>query len=158
MNSSSYFAFYFFKLGAVMFCVVGALMLHALFFPEAAVVRVLGPDQSLGEIAAVVAAVAVMTAISHFMFFKIRVIRYNDERVEIANGAETVSTSWENISSVSKVAGWAPPLYRMTFKDGTPPAHFIMSMFFFAYVIFWSWDFTGFYQYAQERIDAANTT
>ena len=40
----------------------------------------------------------------------------------------------------------------MTFRDDSEPAYFVMSMFFYAYVVFWSWDFTGFYKYAQERI------
>jgi hypothetical protein len=85
------------------------------------------------------------------MFFRIRVIRYDEENIEIINGEESQTITWSDVRSVSKVLTVVPPLYRMTFKDDSEPAYFVMSMFFYAYAIIWSWDFSGFYKFAQEK-------
>ena len=107
-----------------------------------------------GEVLLLLGLSVGLVFLAKFMFFRIRVIRYDAKNIEIVNGSDTDRATWGDVKSVSKVIGVAPPLYRMVFKDDREPAYFVMSMFMYAYAIFWSWDFTGFYSFAQERIES----
>ncbi len=109
-------------------------------------------DPTDAEVLLLVGLITGLVFLAKFMFFRIRVIRYDDERIEIINGSDSDTVPWRDVKSVSKVISVAPPLYRMVFKDDREPAYFVMSMFAYAYVIIWSWDFTGFYKFAQEKI------
>ena len=111
-------------------------------------------DPTAGEVLLLFGVSAGLVFLAKFMFFRIRVIRYDGENIEIVNGSETDKVTWGDVKSVSKVIAVAPPLYRMAFKDDREPAYFVMSMFMYAYAIFWSWDFTGFYSFAQEKIES----
>ena len=146
MKQSSYIAFYFFKVAGIGFCIMGLILLYAIVFSD------------VSDVITAIVVMPIAFAVAYFMFFRMRVIRYNHDIVEILNGSESIRTSWSNVRSVSKLFCCAPPLYRMTFRDNTRPAYFIMSMFFYVYVIFWAWDFTGFYQFAKARIAETRTT
>jgi len=151
VKSSSYFAYYFYKFVALMFVFVALASVHSLVFPEQSIMSNSPVDASAGEIIVLLGLSCALVFLARFMFFRIRVMRYDDSSVEIINGNESRTVSWNNVRTVSKVLAVVPPLYRMTFKDDSEPAYFVMSMFFYAYAIVWSWDFTGFYKFAQEK-------
>ena len=113
-------------------------------------------DLSSGDTLFALFVYALCFVLAKFMFFRIRVIRYDEDGVEIINGDESRVVAWRDVRSVSKVLTVVPPLYRMTFKDGSEPAYFVMSTFFYAYAIVWSWDFTGFYKFAREKLSRSN--
>jgi hypothetical protein len=158
MKHSSYFAYYFLKFAGIGFLAMGLILLHAIIFPNASVVEGFNTESSTSDTISAIAFLPIIFAVAYFTFFRIRVIRYDDYAVEVLNGSKLIRTSWGNVRNVSKVIGCAPPIYRMSFKDETQPAYFIMSMFFFVYVAFWSWDFTGFYKYAKEKIAETRNT
>ena len=135
------------------------LMAQALMFPSFAIISVEGESpKTAWDWLFTIGIFILFIAIAYFMYFKIRVIRYDNEKVEVINGSDVYQTEWGNVENVSKVFGCAPPLYRMTFKDGAQAAYFVMSMFFYAYAVFWSWDFTGFYKFARSKINYEQDT
>lgn len=154
MDSSSYVAYYFYKLAALMFVFLALASVHSLVFPEQSIMSGAPVDPTAGEVLLLLGLSVGLVFLAKFMFFRIRVIRYDGEYIEIVNGSDTDRVTWGDVRSVSKVIGVAPPLYRMVFKDDREPAYFVMSMFMYAYAIFWSWDFTGFYSLAQEKIES----
>jgi len=151
MTHSSYVAYYLFKLWGVGALALALALLHDFVFPEAVYFDDLGPTAPAFEMLYAALVIPFAVAVAFFMFFRIRVIRYDDTVVEIINGSDCVRSTWADVRSVSKVFGCAPPLYRMTFRNNEKPAYFIMSMFC-VYAFFWSWDFTGFYPYAKRKI------
>ncbi len=158
LGSSSYFAYYFFKFAAAMVFLTGIIGLHALAFPDSTFVEPPPKDLPPVQLVWLIFVLLLCFYIAKFMFFRICVIRYDNRNIEINKSGESRIVPWEDVRNVSKVPTAAPPLYRMTFKDGSEPAYFVMSMFFYVYVIFWSWDFTGFYGYAKERIARSQGT
>ncbi|MEO0365948.1 MAG: hypothetical protein AAF265_10680 [Pseudomonadota bacterium] len=120
--------------------------------PKQSILEIASIDRTLGEILLVLGVSVVLVLLAKFMFFRIRVISYNDEKIEIRSGSENDTVSWQDVRSVSRVVAVVPPLYRMAFKDDRKPAHFVMSMSPYVQVGIWSWDFTGFYKFAQEKI------
>lgn len=156
MKSSSYIAYYFFKFFALMLLFMGLAGIHGLVFPEHSVFDPPPIELSVAQVLFALAVFVLCFVLAKFMFFRIRVIRYDDNNIEIVNGDETRTVKWDDVRSVSKILTAVPPLYRMTFKDDSEPAYFVMSMFFYAYAIIWSWDFTGFYKFAQEKIAQSN--
>jgi len=156
VKSSSYVAYYFYKFAALMFVFLALASVHSLVFPEQSIMSNAPVDPTPGEVLLLLGLSVGLVFLAKFMFFRIRVIRYNDERIEIINGSESNTVSWRDVKSVSKVISVVPPLYRMVFKDDREPAYFVMSMFAYAYAIIWSWDFTGFYKFAQEKIAQSN--
>lgn len=154
MDSSSYVAYYFYKIAAMVLVFLALASVHSLLFPEQSIMSGSPADPTAEEVLVLLCLSVGLLFLAKFMFFRIRVIRYDGENIEIVNGSETDRVTWGDVKSVSKVIGVAPPLYRMDFKDDREPAYFVMSMFMYAYAIFWSWDFTGFYSFAQERIES----
>ncbi len=139
-----------------MFLFIGLAGIYGLVFPEHSLFRSPSADLTVWHILYALAVFVLCFPLAKFMFFRIRVIHYDHNNIEIINGSESRTVTWNEVRSVSKVLAVAPPLYRMTFKDDSEPAYFVMSMFFYVYVIIWSWDFTGFYNFAQERIEGSN--
>lgn len=156
MKSSSYIAYYFYKFGALMFVFLALASIHSLVFPGQSILSNAPADPTSGEVMLLLGLSVGLIFLAKFMFFRIRVIHYNDEKIEIINGSESDTVSWRDVKSVSKVISVVPPLYRMTFKDDRESAYFVMSMFAYAYAVIWSWDFTGFYKLAQEKIAQLN--
>ena len=156
MKSSSYVAYYFYKFAALMFLFLALASVHSLVFPEQSIMSNPPVDATAGEILLLLGLSVGLVFLAKFMFFRIRVIRYDDETIEIINGSESDTVSWREVESVSKVISVVPPLYRMVFKDDREPAYFVKSMFAYAYAIIWSWDFTGFYKFALEKIAESN--
>jgi len=153
VKSSSYVAYYFFKFVALMLVLFAIMSLFAVLWPERAFH---GPPLSEApwwEVLALLCVSFLCFPLAKFMFFRIRVIQYDEDCVEIINGKESRTVKWEDVWRVSKVPGSAPPLYRMTFNDNSEPAYFVMSMSFYVTVIFWSWDFTGFYKFAKRKTE-----
>jgi ABC-type Fe3+-siderophore transport system permease subunit len=153
VDSSSYVAYYFYKFAALMFVFLALASVHSLAFPEQSIMSSAPVDPTTGEVLLLIGLSIGLIFLAKFMFFRIRVIRYDAENIEIINGSDTERVTWGDVKSVSKVIGVVPPLYRMVFKVEREPAYFVMSMFLYAYAIIWSWDFTGFYSFAQERIE-----
>lgn len=135
-----------------MFLSMGLAGIHALAFPGHGLFDLPPDGLTVRDTLFALAVFALSFVLAHFMFFRIRVIRYDEDNVEIIDGGESRAVAWRDVRSVSKVWTVVPPLYRMTFKDGSEPAYFVMSTFFYAYAIVWSWDFTGFYKFAREKI------
>ncbi|MCH6259352.1 hypothetical protein MLD52_22550 [Puniceicoccaceae bacterium K14] len=62
---------------------------------------------------------------------------------------------WSEASRVVKIPGWTPPMYRMSFRNGDKPIYFAMSWWNVSIGV-WAWDFTGFYDFAKNMIEAEN--
>ena len=140
-----------------MLFVLGLTGVHAILFPASSFFDPPPSDLSTAQFVLSIGTFVLCFALAKFMFFRIRVIRYDNEKVEVINGGRSRTVKWEDVRGVSKVISVVPPLYRMTFKDGSEPAYFVMSMFFYAYAIIWSWDFTGFYKFARDRIEQSKS-
>ena len=68
------------------------------------------------------------------------------------NGKKT-DYRWSEVSRVLKVPFWTPPIYRVSFTNGDPPIYFGMSWWTIS-IGFWSWDFSGFQNFANTMIEA----
>jgi hypothetical protein len=157
LKASSYTAYYFCKLGGLAFAALAVLLVHGLLLPQRSFIDGIETMNTVWDTVSVLALSGLALVLSYFMFFRFRVIEYDNTNVRIIHGSERQRTTWSNIRSVTKVIGCTPPVYRMTFKDHRTPIYFIMSMFVFISIGVWSWDFTGFYEYARDKIDGNDT-
>ncbi len=153
MKSSSYVAYYFYKFVALMLVLFAIASLFAVLWPEHSFHGPPLSEAAWWELLALLGVSFLFFPLAKFMFFRIRVIRYDEDCVEIINGGESRTVKWEDVWRVSKVPAVTPPLYRMTFNDNSEPAYFVMSMSFYMSVVFWSWDFTGFYKFAKRKTE-----
>jgi Na+/H+ antiporter NhaD/arsenite permease-like protein len=156
IKTSSYTAYYFCKVAGLAFGTLAVLLVHAVLFPQHSVVDGIESIKSASDLFYTLTLSGVALGLGYFTFFRFCVIEYDNKNVRIIRGAKRERTTWSNVLNVTKVIGCTPPVYRMTFKDHRKPAYFIMSMAAFVSIGVWSWDFTGFYEYAREKIDEAN--
>jgi hypothetical protein len=153
VKTGSYTAYYFCKLAGLCLATLAVLLLHGILFPQHTLVAGVETIASASDIVSLLAVSGLALGLSYFTLFRFCVVEYDNKNVRIVHGSKRQTTTWSNVRNVTKVIGCTPPVYRMTFKDDRKPIYFIMSMMAFVSIGVWSWDFTGFYQYAKDKID-----
>jgi hypothetical protein len=87
MVSSSYTAYYLFKIFGLMLGLTGVLLLHALAFPDHTIVEGIDPSLPASEVLLILVVSNVAFVLGYFMFFRFRIIEYDDTTIRIIHGS-----------------------------------------------------------------------
>jgi hypothetical protein len=79
-------------------------------------------------------------------------IEYTWDKFIVHRDEGMIEYRWKDLSSVSKVIGATPPIYRVRFKNKDTPVYFSMTWKCRTFMI-WSWDGSGFYEFAKNWIE-----
>ena len=79
-------------------------------------------------------------------------VEYTWEKFIVIRNGKKKEYKWSELKSVRKIVGASPPVYRVAFKNKNRPAYFSLSWKCGSIGI-WSWDYTGFYDFARNWID-----
>jgi hypothetical protein len=98
-------------------------------------------------------AISIGSLVLHILWKnKPAIIEINDKNIYVKRGKEEFNEEWQNVNEVFKIPFTSPPIYRMSFTNNRNPVYFAFRTWFYATIVFWSWDFTGFLEYANEKI------
>lgn len=149
MNRSSALGYWFLKLVGAMAFIGGLVFLHGVILPDHTVVEGLDRETRDRDWPSLITMVGMMFFIAYYSNFRFSEIEYGDKKICILGSNEEYE--WNEIKRVIKIPFCTPPIYRMSFKKSRKPIYLIMSMSNIS-IGFYSWDFTGFYKLAKDKI------
>lgn len=84
-----------------------------------------------------------------YQFKKFRKLRFYENEIVVNTG---MSYSWKDVDSVFKIPFTTPPIYRIKFNADKSTYYFGFKSSFYASLIIYSFDFTGFLKYSTTKI------
>ena len=98
------------------------------------------------------AAVVSSPLLAWVIWRQFAIIEFSNDIVEVYRRGRRSSFSWAELAAIRQLPCCTPPVYRITFRTGAPPAYCMFHSLVVASVGFWSWDFSGFMAYARPRL------
>ena len=152
---SSAFYYYLLRAAAIAMGLMALLLLHAFLWPQSAIVDSGGQHVTAADLSVLV----VIGVLIWFAFRRLAIVSFDNEGVSVQRGSTTNRIAWREVRSASKIWFTAPPVYRLAFDNGEPPAYFAMRMFVFFSVDVEDapigWDRSGIVKYARAQIEAS---
>ncbi len=88
--------------------------------------------------------VPLFLALIAYIAWRFAVVSAYADRLEIHRNGKTTAKQWSDVQGIAQVPFCTPPVYRIRFRDGEPPAFVCVFSWVTASIGFWSWDFTDF--------------
>ena len=123
----------------------------------AGLVEPTGPPLSVEDAALIAPAFALLCALAWVTWRNISVVDFSSEEIAVFRDGKRTRHSWMEVERLHQVPFCTPPIYRIIFRSGERPAYFAFYSLFVVSIGVWSWDSSGFRDYAYAHLARASS-